>query len=206
MHQHHQPLLRRALLAVALLGLSACESTPGPTVSSSTSAAGTPSVKISQEVSTTAQVIAVDQASRLVTLRGEDDRLRRVRAAPAVHNLDQISAGDTLRVRYEIVLMATQLPAGADLRLAQGAVAAARAAKGAAPAGAFEAAVSVRVRIESIDAAHDLVVFAPASGELITHRIATDAGREFVRKLKIGDLVQLDYGEALGLSIEKAAK
>jgi hypothetical protein len=203
MHQHLQPcFLRRALLAGTALLLGACEST---STSSSTSAGAAPSAKIAQDVSATAKVVTLDKATRLLTLRSEDGRLCQVRCGPEVRNFDQIAVGDTLRVRYQAVLQATQLPAGSELRPPQAAVAAARAAKGATPAAGVEVAVSVRVRIESIDAARDIVVFAPASGDLITHRIATEAGRDFVKKLKVGDLVQLDYGEALAMAIEKVA-
>ncbi|HEX5053259.1 MAG TPA: hypothetical protein VFZ65_15900 [Planctomycetota bacterium] len=194
----------RALLATVALALAACASTSNAT-SSSTDSAASATAKISQEVTATAQVIGLDPAARVVTLRSEDGRLRQVRAGEAVRNFDQIKVGDTLRVQYQAAMVATLLPAGEAQRPARGAVVAARAAKGAQPAAGVGVVVSVRVHIESIDAAHDLVVFKTASGELIAHRIASDEGRAFVRKLKVGDVVQLDYGEALALGIEKVA-
>jgi hypothetical protein len=64
-------------------------------------------------------------------------------------------------------------------------------------------AVSVRVKIESIDLEHNIVVFAPVCGELIAHRLRTTEGREFVRGLEVGDTVQLDYLEALALEVQE---
>ena len=64
------------------------------------------------------------------------------------------------------------------------------------------AAISLRVRIESLDLPHDIVVFALASGELLTHRLVSAEGREFAEGLKVGDVVQLDYDEAVALSVD----
>ena len=64
-------------------------------------------------------------------------------------------------------------------------------------------AVSLRVKIESIDRTREIVVFSLASGELIARRLQTAEGRELVQELEVGDLVQLDYTETLALGIEK---
>jgi hypothetical protein len=198
------------LLATCLLALAACESTPPaaapPAAGAASPAAGAaPTSRIAQEVNAKAQVVAIDAQRRIVTLRGEDGGLRQVRAGEAARNFDQIAVGDTLQVHYRIGVLATLLPAGETMRAPQGAAVAARAAKGEAPAAGAGVAVSIRVKIESIDPSRDIVVFSTVSGELIAHRIGTDQGREFVRKLKIGDIVQLDYDEALGIAIEKVA-
>jgi len=190
-------LCLRTLFFTTLVGLGGCQSPPAPAPAEKGAVAtadNMPSAKITQDLTTTAQVVAVDQQKRLVTLKNEAGQMKR------------IVAGDTLKVQYQAGLAATQLPAGSPLRPPQGVVAMARAAKGAAPAAAAGIAASVRVRIESIDAARDIVVFAMGSDELIAHRIATPEGREFVKKLKVGDLVQIDYDEVMALSIEKTAR
>jgi hypothetical protein len=64
-------------------------------------------------------------------------------------------------------------------------------------------AASQRVKVESIDRTNQIVVFSQASGELIARRIQTPQGRDFVKKLKPGDVVQLVYVEAVALSIEE---
>ena len=202
----------RTLFFATLTGLPACQ-TPAPTPapapaagSPAAPASDLPSAKITQDMTTTAQVVAVDQAKRLVTLKNEAGRMQRIVAGSGVRNFDQIAVGDTLKVQYQAGLAATQLPAGSPLHPPQGVVAMARAAKGAAPAAAAGIGASVRVRIELIDTARDIVVFAMSSDELIAHRIATPEGREFVKKLKVGDLVQIDYDEVLALSIEKTSR
>jgi hypothetical protein len=202
------PLSVPALLVAVLLALPACESAPPSSTKASSSASTTTaqSSKIEQDLNSESQVVAIDAGARLVTLRGEDGRLRQIRCGEAVRNFDQIAVGDTLQVRYREALTATLLPADASMREPRGFAVAARAEKGETPAAGFGVAVSVRVKIESIDASRDIVVFSTPAGELVSHRIATATGREFVRKLKVGDLVQLDYDEALALGIEKVAR
>jgi hypothetical protein len=62
--------------------------------------------------------------------------------------------------------------------------------------------VSARVKVESIDRDHEIVTFSRASGELGSHRVTTPEGREFLKQLNVGDVVQIDADQALALSIE----
>jgi hypothetical protein len=160
-------------------------------------------VSLSNEFTATAEVIAVDHARRTVTLRREDGRLLALQVGQAARNFDQIAIGDQVRVHYKESLSASLRPAGETARPAEGAVTAGRAEAGAKPGGGVALLMSVRVKIESIDAPHDIVVFSLASGELIAHRLATAEGRSFVTGLRVGDVVQLDYAEAMALSVEK---
>jgi myo-inositol catabolism protein IolC len=78
-----------------------------------------------------------------------------------------------------------------------------RAEVGERPAAAAAGAISARVKIESIDRERGIVVFSLASGELIARRLRTSEGREFVKGLAVGDVVQLDYTVAMALGVEK---
>ncbi len=193
-----------------LLGLAAlflvCSSVSAAKAMASgqTPAAPGRSAKISSETTATAEVVAVAKELRLVTLRREDGRLLEVLCGPEVRNFDKINVGDTLRARYQESLSASLCAPGEKPGPIVGAVTGARAKKGDKPAGATGIAVSMRVKIESIDLPHDIVVFSPASGDLIAHRLATPEGREFVKGVKVGDVVRLDYTEALALSLETA--
>jgi|SRR5688572_22121544 len=159
--------------------------------------------EITGEFTATAQVTALAPAERKLTLRREDGAQIDVVVAEGVRNFEQIAVGDALRVRYKETLAATKLPPGESAKPLEGAFAAARAKPGAKPGGGMGMAVSLRVKIESIDRTREIVVFSLASGELIARRLQTAEGRELVQELEIGDLVQLDYTETLALGIEK---
>ena len=120
-----------------------------------------------------------------------------------VRNFDQIATGDTLRVKFKESLKVSLSPPGQGGPDAAAGAIAARAPVGGTPAAAAGIGVSVRVKIESIDKEHGIVVFSLPSGELISHRIQTEDGHRFVEALKIGDKVQLDYHQAFALAIEK---
>jgi hypothetical protein len=186
---------------LALGALTACASETKSAVSSSQPAKT--HAEVSDDVTATAKVVAVDQATRMVTLTGETGDSFAVHCGDEVRNFAQISVGDTLKVHFKRTLGATLLPVGSDPALATGGVVAGRAPVGSMPAAGVGAIVSFRVKISSIDMPRDIVVFALPSGQLIAHTLQTSEGREFVQGLRVGDLVQLDYSEALALSIEK---
>ena len=192
--------LLRSVLPATLLLASACQSDK---VSSPSAPPETRRAQISNEFTAMAEVIAVTPAERRLTLRREDGTSIDVVAGEGVRNLEQVAVGDVLRVRYKETLAASLRPAGEKMESAEAAFVAARAKPGQKPGAGAGVGVSLRVKIESIDLEHDIVVFAPASGELIAHRLQTPEGREFVRGLEIGDTVQLDYAQALALAVEK---
>ena len=194
-------LLISGALFGALLVLGACQS--NEPASQPTSAVAPTHATISNEFSATAEVVAVDAKTRVVTLRHEDGTLTPVKCGEAVRNFAQITVGDTLHVRYVETLEATLLPAGETAESATAAAASVGAEPGATPAGGVGVAISARVKVESLDLEHDIVVFSLGSGELSARRVVTPEGRAFVKGLKIGDTVQVDYTEVLALAIEK---
>lgn len=196
-------LVLRSVLSAALLALCACQtsqasSPPGPPE--------TRRAELSNEYTALAEVVAVAPAERRLTLRRENGSSFDLVAGEGVRNFAQIAVGDVLKVRYKETLAASLRPAGEKIDVVEGAFLAGRAKPGAKPGAGVGMAISLRVKIQSIDREHDIVVFAPASGELIAHRLQTPEGREFVHGLEIGDVVQLDYGQALALGVEKVAK
>jgi hypothetical protein len=158
--------------------------------------------QITNEYAATAEVVAIVPEARVVTLRREDGKLVDVKVGEAARNFDQIKTGDTLRVRYKESIAATKLTAGEAARPAEAALVAGRAKPGEKPAGGVGGAVSARVKIESVDREHSIVVFSLASGELVAHRVKTTEGREFINGLAVGDVVQVDCAQALALSVE----
>jgi hypothetical protein len=191
----------RLLLPVALLSFGACQS-QGSKAATPSAAPGKP-VEISNEYESTAKVVAVAPEVRGLTLRREDGVLAEVRVGPEVRNYDQIAVGDTVRARYKETLAAALYPPGTPPKPAQAAFVSASAPKGAKPGAGAGVAVSTRVKVLSIDLGQDLVVLALPSGELLARKIRTPQGREFVKTLKVGDVVGLDYSESVALSVEK---
>ena len=199
------PVSSNLLISAALLGasllLGACQAKeaapPAAAVVTLTHAS------ISNEVSGTVSVTAVNAKTRVVTLRREDGALVEVKCGEEVHNFAQIAVGDTVHVRFVETLEATLRPEGEPAEPVAAVAATTRAEAGGSPAAAAAVAVSARVKVESVDLAHDIVVFSLASGELSARRLVTPEGKEFAKGLKVGDTVQLDYTQILALALEK---
>ena len=194
-----RPLLA-VCMALSAFGSAACKSTDDSTQASSTHPGR---ADLSNEITAKALVVSVDKDTRMITLLREDGSMFTAQASPEVRNFDQIAGGDTLRVRYQEKLSATVRPAGESTAAVEGAFLAGRAQPGQKPAGGVGLAASVRVRIESIDRASNIVVFALDSGELRSVRAARPEGREFIKGLKVGDIVQLDYSVSVAVAVER---
>ena len=187
------------LMTIALLGCKSddqSESAPPPEPEAK-------SAQISNEYTATAEVTAIEREQRVVTLRREDGSLFALQVGSTARNFDQLEVGDTLRVRYKEQLAASLRPAGESAREVEGVVGAGLTEAGDKPGGGLAVGMSARVKLESIDLERDIVVFSLASGELVAHRIATPEGRDFVKGLKVGAVVQLDYATALAISVEE---
>ena len=185
----------RFALPAALIALAAC-------ASGNQSAATPQPAEISNEVTATADVVAVSTPSRTVTLRREDGAQLDVVCGDEVRNFSQIKVGDKLRVAYRETLAAS-MSSAEEFNLAQGEVVAGRAKEGERPGAGVGARISIRVRVESIDRDRGIVTYALPTGEMSARKVQTPEGREFIKNLKVGDIVKLDYTQVLALSVEK---
>jgi len=179
--------------SLGLLAVSACKSGDAPP----------DHAEMSQEVTVSAKVTAVDPALRLVTLQDDMGESMTVLCGPAVIKFDQIDVGDSLKVRYHETLAAARLAPGESMEGTTEGMAAGAAEPGAKPAAGLGHAIITTVRIESVDKEHSIVTFTPPEGGLRSVRAVRPEGQAFVRGLKVGDLVRITYAEALAVSVEE---
>ncbi len=154
-----------------------------------------------------ATVEAIDLKTRMVTLRGPEGRTETIEVPPEARNLAQVKVGDKLVVKYYQSVGASLKPkayAATTSGNADAAVAGARAAPGAKPAGAVGGTVSATVTIDSVDQKTNTVTFKGPEGMLRNVQVQDPAAQKFVATLKKGDLVELTYTEALAVSVEAA--
>jgi hypothetical protein len=186
-------LLAALCLLPALLA-PACKQTDGSSSERS---------EVSEELTLSAKVVAVDPLTRLISLQGEGGERVTVVAGPEVRNFAQIAVGDSLKVRYRESLAAEIVKPGEGVEPTSTTLTAGAAAPGAKPAASVGGQVTTTVRIESIDKERFLVVFTAPEGGLHTVRVVRPEGKEFIRGLKPGDMVRLTYNAALAISIEE---
>jgi hypothetical protein len=186
-----QLLVCLGLIGVISLGAGACATTPVDKT-----------VERSNLVSVTATVEAIDQATRVVTLRGPKGDKVTFEVDKDVRNLGQVNVGDQVIASYYESLVMRVLEPG-EAAINEGSAGVSRAVPGATPAGAGARQLTVTVSIEAIDKAKGTVTFKGPTGNVRTVKAADPKNLE---KIKVGDRVAISYTEALAISVEKIKK
>jgi hypothetical protein len=151
-------------------------------------------------VEITATVEAVDQKTRMVTLRGPEGNLVSFRAAEEVRNLPQLRVGDRVRATYyEAIAVQVRGPGEATPGVSAGEVAG-RAEPGEKPGALRGRSVTVTTTVQAIDREKQKVTLKTPEGLL--QPIAVRDPRQ-LEELAVGDLVEITYTEALAISVEE---
>ena len=204
-------MANRVVVVVVALGavaLSACASkqdtAPAGTVSQSSSMVDIPGGRKAESTTTvTATVLSVDLTKRLVTLKGPDGDVVTVHADERVKNLPQVKKGDQVAVTYyESVAYEVLKPGEAKPGVASaGDVVTAQ--PGQKPAAAGAQVTTVTATISAIDKKNQRVTLRGPEGNTVSVKVQDPTRLD---KVKVGDLVQITYTEAVAVSVEPAAK
>lgn len=189
------------LLPAALLTCISCSSTPPePTKSSSSSTSmqkGVPGSIVVETHKVTANVTAVDAASRTVTLATADGP-RTVKCGPAVANFDQIRVGDQLKatVTDEVaVYMATGTPPPVS-----GGTMVTLAPKGEKPSAVMTGTTQVTATVTAIDTVGHKATLQFPDGSTRTVAVRPDVD---LTQRKVGEQVVIRTTQAVAISVEK---
>jgi len=162
-----------------------------------------PAIEESTLVTVTATVEAIDQKTRMVTLKGPQGNTVTFKAGEQVKNLAQVKVGDSVLAKYyESVAVEVKKPGEAKPGVtSQEAVT--RAKPGETPKGLAVSQVTVTTTITAIDKKKPSVTLKGADGKTTTVKVRNPKNLENVN---VGDQVVITYTEALALSLEKAPK
>jgi hypothetical protein len=157
-------------------------------------------------VEETATVTAVDMENHLVTIQGPEGHSTIVQVTDQVKNLPQVKIGDRVDIVYyrsavvDLVKTEGDVELGTELRWAK-----TTAPAGEKPAGAIGTEVTRTVRVVFVD---PIQKFVRVNGPDIGIRTVTLKHRpdlqHYLNELKEGDVVQVTYTEALGISLKPA--
>jgi Cu/Ag efflux protein CusF len=164
--------------------------------------AAQPSMQRESLEETSASVVSVDPATRIITLKGEDGRTGAFTAGPEVRNFAQIRAGDKVVVSYYRGIAAKVLPPGSAVSKEVNQLdLAARNQPGAKPGAGVGSAIQGTVVVQKIDTKGNKLTVLKPDGATRTIPIESDEGRAFIKKLKKGDKVDVVYAEALAVEV-----
>ncbi len=159
--------------------------------------------KTSSVVEETAKVEAIDQKTRMVTLKGSKGNSITFKASDEVRNLAQVHVGDTVKFAYYESLAVRVLKKGEAFPTAGESAAIARAKQGDKPAGVVGSETSVNVTLMAIDKKAKTVTLKGEDGKLVT---VTPLDMKNIDKVKVGDRAVITYTEAIAVKVEPAAK
>jgi translation initiation factor IF-1 len=182
---------RFAALAAAATLAAACSTTPAP-------------VTVSDTVSATAVVEAVDPATRRIRLKAADGRSMMVQAGPQVRNFDRVRAGDRVTVSYTEAIAAEVVAPGAATATAPAMSSQVTPSTSGLPGGTGTVSLKGVVRVQSVDLANNAVDIVGLDGAVRRVKVVDPKAREFIRGLKPGDNVQLTFTEAVAVAVEPA--
>jgi hypothetical protein len=186
------------VLSIAAVGFAA-----EPAAKSAAKKAEPPSWTTSSAVEETATVEAVDQKTRMVTLKGPKGNSVTFKASDEVRNLAQVKVGDTVKFAYYESLAVRVLKKDEAFPTAGESAAVARAKQGEKPAGVVGTKTSVNVTITAIDKKATTATLKSEEGKSVT---VTPRDPKNLDKVKVGDRLVLTYTEAVAVKVEPAEK
>lgn len=151
-----------------------------------------------------ATVTSVDAKTRMIGLKADDGSTGEYEAGPEVKNFAQIKAGDKVVISYYQGLAAQVAPAGTVASKDVQSVDLATTAKaGEKPAAGIGTALKATVVIEKVDTKANLVTFTRPDGTSRTLPVQSEEGKQFIKKLKKGDKVDVVYAEAVAVEVRE---
>jgi Cu/Ag efflux protein CusF len=158
-------------------------------------------VSVSDMVTETFTIEAIDSTARIVTLKDKEGNLEEVFCGPEVQRFDALKVGDQVTFRYyESVVSAIRRPGTAPRPAEAGGI---TRAPGNRPGGTVSQQTTASVTIQAIDAKVPSVTVKSDRGRQMSFRVENAKNLE---GYKVGDTVEITYTQALAVSVEPTKK
>ena len=154
-----------------------------------------------ETVKATAKVTAIDAAKRLVTLE-MDGKSKSITCGPEVKNFDQIKVGDLLKISF-VEAMAVYIQKDGAAAGSTDVSTVTLAPKGAKPGMVVTETVTLKAKIEAVDAKKSALTVITPDGKIKTFNVAKHV--KDIKGLKKGDDIVIKFFEALAVVIEAPA-
>ena len=153
------------------------------------------------QVTVTATIKAIDQATRSITLRSENGDEDTFTVSPDVTRFKELKAGDTIKATYYESLVFEVRKPGAAATAPGAAIAGGRLKD--TPGGALGAQQTTTVTVKAVDMNVPSITVVTADGRTLTRKIAEKKNLEGV---KAGDQIDITYTQAVVVSAEPGKK
>jgi Cu/Ag efflux protein CusF len=160
--------------------------------------ATTPSGRVEDVIEAKATVKAIDPQQRLVTLKDETGDEFVAEVADAVEGLDKVQVGDQVVVSYSAAVAWKVRPKGQEASAFSADAVASPVKSGDQVAASISESGSITGTISAIDQTKGTVTLAWPDGTSDTIKARDPAN---LKKVKVGDVVDILYSEALAVSL-----
>lgn len=196
--------IRTLLTLSAAFTLSAgafAQATPPTAVAIAASAPG--EAVMAGKVTLTATVVAIDTATRTVTLKGASGKVVDIVVPPEAKKFDQLKVGDLVTVEYARALTLTLKKAGNGIRESTSQSVTAGAPAGAVAGGAAAHQVTILANVTAVNKKEGFITLRGPKGNSLDLAVP-DAGQ--LKLVKVGDQVEAVYTTAMAITVDAASK
>ena len=149
-------------------------------------------------VEVTAEIVAIDQDARLITLEDDDREIEEIYAGPEVKRFDELKVGDEVTFRYyESIVSGIRMP-GESAPTASGEPTLVRGT-GAKPSATLSQQMSATVTITAIDTKAPSVTVKTEDNRTMSFKIEDAKTLEGV---KVGDRVDITHTAAVMITVK----
>jgi hypothetical protein len=157
---------------------------------------------VASAVKLSASVVAIDTATRTLTLKGGKGNIVDVVVPPEGKNFGDIRIGDLVTVEYMRALTLALKPSG-GLRSSTSEAASAPAPAGAVAGGSAAKQVVIMANVTAVNAKAQTVTLRGPKGNSVDLHVP-DAGQ--LKRVKVGDQVEAVYTEAIAVTVQHTPK
>lgn len=148
----------------------------------------------------TEKVVAIDYATREITLQDKDGNKDSFQASPAIKRFNEIKVGDTITFSYQESVALNMVKAGADMAAASPSSSpVVTELGGAKPAGQISQTMTTTVTIQAIDMTAPSVSVKTEDGRVLTFAAKN---KDLLKGFKVGDVVRITYSQALMMAVQ----
>lgn len=156
---------------------------------------------VTREVS--AEVTAIDHATRIVTVRNDNGEMHTFNAPAEVRNLAQVEVGDMIYAMYDSVYTVEVLPNDGEEASAATIDAMARAEEGEKPGMAAMETTVITATVEDINIEANTFKLKGPQGKVTEY---TARNPDNLKRAKVGDLVVMTVTDSVAITVEEAGE
>ncbi|HTM30662.1 MAG TPA: hypothetical protein VL263_05140 [Vicinamibacterales bacterium] len=154
-------------------------------------------VSVSDTVTESFTIEAINKTTRVVTLKDKDGNLEELFCGPEVQRFDALKVGDKVTFRYHESVVSSVRRPGQEARPAEsGGI---TRTPGSKPGGTIAQQTTATVTIQAIDTKAPSVTVKTDKGQQMSFRVENAKNLE---GYKVGDTVEITYTQALAVSVE----